>query len=261
MEDKYKDIIGKSRIGSVVKVVQTCEIGKLLEHARVFSDKVLHYIYGKDKVGGENIVFPIAIRKLAEILGISIWETNLNVDMGFQIRKVNGYIKCRGMGKWEIYVDVNDSESVKRYIIAHEISHFFISLFQEENRKEDNALEQHSIDPLFSQKPEELLADMLTSFLLFPPPLVLGYLKSYTKMLEKRKQYPMDSFEWLKELGQKAFVSSYFTIISYQYIKLYLCRLYQLYLLREEGKGLEGEIGKEIEMDIGLIEEYTDFFR
>lgn len=213
------DIITTEQMKEFVGQGGECGIGKVFENAEFISGKIL------EKVFGNEIGFPIDIKKVVKAFGIGICETNLNVDIGFQIERVNGYIKKRTENEWVIYVDSDDSELIKRYIMAHELSHYFLDLTKEDNGIPQDILEQHCVDPMFSRNWDELLSDVLTAFIMFPPKLVLVYLEQYTNLLRERNIYPIDGFEWLRMLGQKAQVSSYFTIISYQYLKFYLCNL------------------------------------
>ena len=70
------------------------------------------------------------------------------------------------------------------------------------------------------------MADVLATYFLLPSELVLECMLSYTKELKEKNQYPLDVIQWLKYLGSIAQVSSYHTIIGYQYIKYILCFLY-----------------------------------
>lgn len=164
--------------------------------------------------------FPINIRAILEENSIALHEMNLNTDIGLRIRKINGYLQKTSDDKWEIYVHNGDSEFSKRYIMAHEFSYYL--LYENLGRKELWTPTHHCVDPLFAEHGEDLICDVIASFILFPPELVLDSLSKYKNIMEKKSQYPMDAFEWLRILGQHAQISSYFTIISYQHLKFYM---------------------------------------
>lgn len=175
---------------------------------------------------------PVDIRKVVEKFGVGIVEADLNVDTGFQLDYVYGYLWRTGKGRWIINVDEKQSEYAKHYIIAHEFSHYVLRQGIEPDGavgKEEGCLGETEsyIDPFFPRKWDELLCDMLGAYLLFPPQEVLAYMKAYADNMQKINCYPMDGYEWLRELGQKAQVSAYYTIVSYQYLRSYMCAWYQ----------------------------------
>lgn len=108
------------------------------------------------------------------------------------------------------------------------------------------------MDPFFPKCKEELFADILTSFLLFPPGTVLKYFDQYAGELEEQNRYPLNAFEWIRVLAQKAQVSPYATIICYQYLKYFMCYVYQQ---RQDNDG-------ECRSGAGrLAREYEKFFK
>lgn len=192
---------------------------EIFNDAKEIADKVFHVLEVKPTL-------PVDIRGLVEKCGIRVYETNLNADMGFQIERINGYLKKRGEN-WCIFLEAKDSELMKRYVLAHELSHFLIDNAKTYWKIEHDLEERHCIDPLFSKDWDELMSDILASFILFPPKAVLEYLSWYEGELRDKNVYPMDSYEWLRVLGHMAQVSTYFTIISYQYLKFYMCDQYE----------------------------------
>lgn len=171
----------------------------------------------------EPTSFPIDIRGIVKQHGISIYETNLNAGMSFRMEKINGYYRKTKIGQHEINLENRDSEFTKRYILAHEFGHFIVSEFL---NQDGSSLNSYCTDPFFPKSWMEIFCDLVANFLMFPPMLLLNYLDSYTQRMEKQMSYPIDSFAWLTDLGQKAQISLYFTILSYQYNKLFMCWLY-----------------------------------
>lgn len=216
MNAKLIQIVASDKTKKYAKEQMVISIGQIFDIAQSIASDILNLIYDGEPE------FPIDIRKIVHECGIEIFETNLNPDMGFQLERVNGYLKERN-DEWSIFLDAKDGELVKRYILAHELSHYVIDEAKNYHHVQQLKYEQHCIDPLFSQNCDELLSDVLASFLLFPPEATLEYMCEYESILREKNIYPLDSYEWLRMLGQKAQISSYFTIMSYQYLKFYMC--------------------------------------
>ncbi len=232
-------------LNGVEKLWNTEELGKMVcgnqnlgemdcVYARELARK-LHELFYET----ENIPFPIDIRGIVKSLDIGIYETNLNVDRGFRVEKVNGYLRRKSTGGYAINLQNDDSEFTKRYILAHELSHYIMNQALNQPAEKKKAYGQNCIDPLFAKNRDELMADIMSAFLLFPPEKVLESLKKYTEYMKKMDQYPINTFNWLYDLSQSAQVSFYYTVISYQYLKFYLCYLYNEepdnYIVREYG--------------------------
>lgn len=166
--------------------------------------------------------FPIDIRGLIEHYGVRVCETSLNADTGFCVERKYGYIRTDWEKKLTIYVENSDSEFVKRYVLAHELCHYFFRLESPDKKETSNC-----IDPLFPKDIKELFADAVAAYLLFPPKLVLKYMDQYKKEMQEHNIYPLEGEEWIRRLGQKAQVTTYYTISSYQYLKFYFCAVNQ----------------------------------
>lgn len=165
----------------------------------------------------QKITFPVDIRGIVKSYGIKITEAYLNLDTGFQIERINGRIVYSDHGECEIRLECMDNENVKRYMLAHEFAHFLMGDKEKKN----------CIDPFFPKNSEELIADIMTAYLLFPYELVLLKMKWYVGYMQNSNIYPIDSASWLKALGDSAQVSSYHTIMCYQWVRMYLHYLYK----------------------------------
>lgn len=186
---------------------------ELYKKINLITHQIIETYYSEQK---RRIIFPIDIRGIVESYGIKVVDTYLNVDVGFKIERVNSRIVYLDDGSCEIKLEYMDSENVRRYMLAHEFGHFLIG-----DKKNENC-----VDPLFPKYWEELIADIIATFLLFPCELVLLKMKNYTDNMEKGNIYPIDSADWLRVLGDAAQISSYHTIMSYQWIRTYMCYLY-----------------------------------
>lgn len=166
----------------------------------------------------EDITFPINIRKVAESLEIEICERTLNLDIGFQLRKISGYIKEKGDYAARIYIDCGDSELIKRYMITHELSHYILG-------RMDTGEKQYCVEPFFPENQDEILADIMTACFLFPCTPVLKCMQMYVNGLNQKNDYPLNGEKWLNYLSKAAEVSYYHTVSSYQYVRYYMWAL------------------------------------
>lgn len=186
------------------------------EISRVIADAVLQDYYCGIK---KQIRFPIDIWGIVRSYGIEIIQTELNSDIGFRIARQNGSLRYLQDGRIQIYLEDSDSDNAKRYILAHEFSHFLL------NKGEKKVAMCYS-DPMMPKRGEEQIADIMASCLLFPYDLVLEKMLSYINQMRNNNRYPINSADWLQELAETAHVSSYHTIICYQNVKNCICYLY-----------------------------------
>lgn len=209
------------------------------------TNSILRTYYEKD---GE-IKFPINIRGIIDEFHIEIAEMALNVDLGFRIDRVNGYLRKLGAeNKWRIYIEYDDSEFTKRYILAHEFSHYLLRAYAENDSVSDNATD-YCVDPMLPKRRTELLADIMAAYFLLPYKPLLEEMIAYTKWMESTNSYPIDAVQMMRSIGNHAQISSYHTFMSYQYRKYYFCYLYNMY---------ENERTPEIEE---LLKKYAVLFK
>lgn len=171
----------------------------------------------------EKIKLPIDIRKVIIKNKIDIAEMDLNLDMGFRMDKVNGYLRCLENSsstddslKWRIYIDYSDSEFVKRYVLAHEFSHYLLKKYSGEMSR---LAEDSCIDPMFPKKKKELVAETLSAYFLLPPDALLNAMIDYRNEMKKSNQYPVDSVLFLQKIGNRAQISiPYYYMLSVRQI-------------------------------------------
>lgn len=203
--------------------INSKNLESMIENAKEISEKIVSL--GSNHENPE-LKFPINIRRLIKNYGILICEADLNKNLEFQIEKLNGCLRRGKSGKWIMTINSNNNESHKRYIMAHELSRFFFLLAKERNSSEETIENTwYYSDTLFSLNSNELMLDMVACFIMFPPKEVLAYMHEYINTLEGHNSFPVDGFEWLKMLGQKAQISPYFTFSCYQYLKSSLSTL------------------------------------
>lgn len=157
-----------------------------------------------------KISFPIDFYGLTEWLGIKVESTDLNY---FRFSKFS-----MQLGKLEvennnaiIYLERKASPLSERYALAHEISHYLCN--------------HNNIYCLESKLPanrEELIIDIVTSFLILPPELTFSTAWDFTQNYLRR---PVDLNEILIYLSKMAKMPYYRTITAYEHLKTVACYL------------------------------------
>lgn len=166
---------------------------------------------------------------LVKFYEIDIQEVELNLNLGHRVRKING--RCRNIkeGKEVIELNYTDNFYVKRYVLAHEFAHIileYIKMLSSEQSETEN-MENYCLDPFFAQDSAEISADILASLMLLPYASVLEYMKAYCENLREQNQYPLEASEWINSLGWQSQLSSYHTIVAYQYVKHLICEFFE----------------------------------
>lgn len=166
---------------------------------------------------------------LVKFYEIDIQEVELNLNLGYRVRKINGRCRRTKEGKELIELNYTDNFYVKRYVLAHEFSHIILNyirmLATEQSELENTA--SYCLDPFFTQDSDEVRADMLAGLMLLPYAAVLKYMKAYCENLREQNQYPLESAEWINSLGWQSQLSSYHTIVAYQYVKHLICAFFE----------------------------------
>lgn len=174
----------------------------------------------------QEIKFPIDIRGIIKAFEIEIMEMDLNVDSGFRIDRVNGYLRSPyGQNGWRIYIDYDDSEFTKRYMLAHEFSHYLLRICTEPVATQENVVD-YCIDPMLPKKWDELYTDIMAAYFLLPYRSLIEEMAAYADWMKSTNNYPIDAVQLMRTVGNRAQISSYHTFMSYQYRKYYFCYLY-----------------------------------
>ena len=228
MEREQTFLCRLSGLSKQEELLNICNIYKLIQE--ITYDILLDFYQDKSK-----IQFPIDIRGIIEKYHIHVVETDLNEKNSFFIERVNGCLKKienqEDVGSfWRIYIEETDSEFTKRYILAHEFGHYILEHYPEERNAAETGI-QHCVDPMFPKKWNELFSDIFAAYLLCPYDRVAELIDSHIEKLKKKEERPMEAVELLRMIGNKAQISSYHVFICYQYIRYYMCYLYN--------KGLE----------------------
>lgn len=118
----------------------------------------------------EELTLPIDIRKVASKLNFTIIDTNLNILNNDEIiGKMIFRANSNNENERVIYVQDDLSEYDKRYVIAHEIGHYFIFSAYKENMESFQIYIENCCDtPKASKSQNELLSDLIAIFLLIP---------------------------------------------------------------------------------------------
>lgn len=158
----------------------------------------------------------VDVRKLAEKLHIEIIEKTLGSRRDFFSHEVMGYLECfdykKGEYQWSIYINEEMGDLTKRYVIAHELAHYFLK------DKSGNAVPytKYCISPMIPKDSEEQICDIIASFLLMPIDMVLDLMEEY---IDAHRDENIGIDKWLNYLGNEMRVSDYYTVIFYQNVR------------------------------------------
>lgn len=157
----------------------------------------------------------IDIRALAKAFDIDIVEMKINrADDVFRYG-TPGYLDYYDYQpqkyQWTIFVNKAMGDLTKRYIIAHELGHYFLKY------KGDGENVKFCTNPLFPKNQEEQLCDLMASFLLMPIELVLEIMSEYVDSYIGKET--IDMYEWLRHLGFQLSVSDYHTVSCFQNVR------------------------------------------
>lgn len=186
-------------------------IDKLAEQYILIYIQVEHLLKDFCKIEtSDDLSFPIDFYGLAEWLGIRIEITDLNYFRFSKFSMQLGKLKEEN-NESVIYLEKKASPVSARYALAHEISHYLCN--------------HNNINCLASKLPsdrEELIVDIVTSFLILPPKLTFLTAWEFTQNNLKR---PVDLNEILIYLSQTAKMPYYRTVTAYEHLKIVACYL------------------------------------
>lgn len=181
----------------------------------------------------------IDIRSIVNKYGINIVERELYPGGFLFINQVDGYLDIVNKdidNKYTIYVNENLDEVSKRYVIAHEFSHYILKERDKANSKRKKGIEiKYCLNTLFAKNVEENVSDILTSFLLMPIECVLPLMKQFVD--DKKGYYPVHVSEWLQCLSYWMQISSYHVGLCFQHIRYLAAFIYD-----NENKGVGDKI-------------------
>lgn len=164
---------------------------------------------------------PVDVEKLAEKMGISIEEDDLNEFSRNSARilnkKISQLVIRRDFYTNErvvtIYVDKMTPPSSRRYAIANQIAHFLF------NYTEERCYENYFIMPMCPTKMEEIAADIFSIFLLIPIREFFQVFREYAKNMIETQKVPIITEEWIRHLAEKSVLSEYYVTYGYQYLR------------------------------------------
>ena len=160
--------------------------------------------------------FPINYLDFAEWLGIDIIFQDLNYYRSNKFSKILGRLEEEKDGQYRILLDTHQPFISMRYAICHEIAHYFCRVN-----------ESFCIQANLPASKDEIIADMIASFLMLPPKLALDKAYEYTKINDFR---PVDLNEIFNYLSSEAQLPYYWVVTSYEHLKVLACYLnYQEY--------------------------------
>lgn len=189
------------------------------------------------------------VRKLAMKENIVIKDLSMKVDKPIIKDEILGIYKGFSDDESEktIYVNSNVSESFKRYIIAHELAHYYM-------KDKKVAKVAYCVNMLLPKSRIESLCDLFSSFLLMPFEKVLLLWRKFKEDYIAKGSDPMDMYDWIKYLSCHFGVTEYHAIIMYQDIRALGGVLYTKYNSPTTKKSAET-------LQIPDLEQYKEFFK
>lgn len=170
----------------------------------------------EERLGGRgDITLPIKMEDLAEELGITIIEDDLNLA---NTREENQLI-CEWEPGETIRVERTVDLFTRRYAIAYAIGCYCLNNSISQNSSDLNNHSQYCL-PLLSTRKEELLADIYAVFLCIPLNLFFKEFTDYISNIRKTGTFPVSINEWLGELSTKAQIPYFNVAKGYQYLSI-----------------------------------------
>ncbi len=211
-----------------------CNMQKIYLEIYNISNTYLRNYYGDLKE-----YHTIDIRGIVKKHEIDIIEREMYTNSFLFINQIDGYLdkdKKENHIQYIIYVNKNLSETSKRYVIAHEFSHYILQQKQKETEKIKKEIEiKYCLNVLFSKSGEENACDIMTAFLLMPIDYVLPLMKQFIE--SQKNNYPIRISEWLQCLSYWMKVSSYHVNLCFQHIRYLAAFLYD-----NENMGIDDKI-------------------
>lgn len=195
----------------------------------------------------------VDILEIAKYFHINVIDRELNSEQDIFMNEISGFLDEydyeQGNYQWSIYVNHNIGDISKRYVIAHELSHYIL------NRSKHSHNTKYCINPLFPTSKEEQICDLMSSFFLMPILMVLEVLDTYIAEKKRNGRTPIDIYDWMRHLAYEMKVPEFLVTTCYQNIRYLGGILYNKELGYAEGK-LDDEI-KMVKMYKGLF--FSDY--
>ena len=182
----------------------------------------------------------IDIRHLVQEYGINIIERKIQITKNFFFYgQIGGYLDIFDykIGEFDIaiHVDENLDEFSKRYVIAHEFSHFILECLH--NKINTSMLQRTTkfcLNVLFPKDKEEYICDIMTAFFLMPIDIVIPLMLQFIEKKQIETMNPVYISEWLEFLSYCTKISNYHVNICFQHIRYLGSFLYNADEQREQ---------------------------
>lgn len=184
----------------------------------------------------------IDIRNMADGFGIRIIEKKIHFHNKIFYNQISGYLDIYDYKSKQfvstIYVDDRLDETGKRYVIAHEFSHYILVCLQ--NVINDNDFKRtikYCSNVLFPSDTEEHICDIMTSFFLMPIETVLYLMENFIDKKKRTNDLPVHVEELLWYLSLHLKIPDDYINICFQHT-----RYLGSYLSHSGFKGIDDSI-------------------
>lgn len=220
-------------------------------------EEIYIILYAISKIVTKNVHAEtiVPIKKLIADEEVEIYERKLStIDDNF-VNELLGTLE-KVQDKWRIYINRDIGSLTKRYVMAHEFSHYII------NSIEMWDVNENCTNVLLPPNTREQMCDIMSSFLILPFCTVVKLLREYIDDQKKLYGNPIDLDEWIHYLGNEMGLKEYHTILCYQNVRYLAGALYRY--KEEKNEKIERiltDLNVDLEEEIQLIEKNPEFFR
>ncbi len=208
----------------------------------------------------------VDIMQVLNYCRVEMQECHLNSDQDFFDNEIAGYLDASKYAQnthgWKIYINADISGLERRYVIAHEVSHYIIDSIY------NNKVRRYCTTPVFPKDSSEQSCDMLASFLLMPLENVMEYFKCFRDEKMKAGEKPR-KVEFIKYLASKFILTDLQAAMSFEHVRHLAGVLYEKSIfyksqkseLQCENRSEEFNFLSNFKQEYDMIDEYRECFR
>ena len=208
----------------------------------------------------------VDIMQVLNYCRVEMQECHLNSDQDFFDNEIAGYLDASKYAQnthgWKIYINADISGLERRYVIAHEVSHYIIDSIY------NNKVRRYCTTPVFPKDSSEQSCDMLASFLLMPLENVMEYFKCFRDEKMKAGEKPR-KVEFIKYLASKFIITDLQAAMSFEHVRHLAGVLYEKSIfyqsqkseLQCDNRSEEVQFLKEFGKEYEMIKKHRECFR
>ena len=200
--------------------------------------------------GGGNV----DIARVIENSGLEVQECHLNSEPDFFDNEISGYLDAsqysQNSNSWKIYINSNISGLERRYVIAHEVSHYILDFAY--GRK----VRRYCCTPVFPRDSSEQACDMLSSFLLMPLDNTMESFQKFRKAQMHEYKKPR-KVEFIKYLAYNFVLTDLQAAMCFEHVRHLAGILYE----KSMNSVVSNSTMSDFEQEFKMINNYRECFR